>query len=216
MPATSAAIARPRRSQHERRAATRQALLDAMLACLLEDGYAGLTTRRVATRAGVSAATQRFYFPSRAAFVAAAVKQLAVELTGQQVKHPLRSAPAPERFRAWLDELWEICNGPAFHAVVELAASARTDPVARESFADAERALTRQIALSAADLFPDELPNPRFPPLVELATASMRGLAMFGPVSERNELDGRWGAVRDVLMRLHDDLIDGTAAAERA
>ncbi len=215
MPATSA-TARPRRSQQERRAATRQALLDAMLACLLEDGYAGLTTRRVATRAGVSAATQRFYFPSRAAFVAAAVKQLAIELLGQQGKHPLRSAPAPARFKAWLDELWEICNGPAFHVMVELAASARTDPVARESFADAERALTRQIALSAADLFPDELPNPRFRSLVELATASMRGLAVFGPVTERNELDRRWGAVRDVLIGLHHDLIGRTPVAERA
>jgi AcrR family transcriptional regulator len=52
--------AKGRRTQDERRAATSGALLDAALACLLDDGYAGLTTRRVAAPAGVSAATRRF------------------------------------------------------------------------------------------------------------------------------------------------------------
>src|SRR5882757_10122496 len=82
MPAV-ASPAKQRRTQDERRAATRKALLDASLASLLEDGFAGLTTRRVAGRAGVSAATLRVYFPTRAAFVAAAVEQLAAELLRQ-------------------------------------------------------------------------------------------------------------------------------------
>src|ERR1700750_3090032 len=105
---------KPPRTQEQRRAATRQALLDAALACMLEDGFAGLTTRRVAARADVSAATLRFYFPTRAAFVAAAVEQLAVELLRQHreriAQQPASAAPGVE---SWLDELWEICKGPA-------------------------------------------------------------------------------------------------------
>ena len=43
-----------RRTHAERRETTRLALLDAAVACLIEDGYAALTTRKVAERAGVS------------------------------------------------------------------------------------------------------------------------------------------------------------------
>lgn len=193
-----------RRTQPERRAATRQALLDAALACLLEDGYAGLTTRRVASRAGVSAATQRFYFPSRSAFVAAAVEQLAIELLRQQRELvPQRSIPAEDLFPTWLDKLWEICKGPAFHVMIELSCAARSDADARDSFATAERALTRQIALSASDLFPNQMANPRFRVLIDLAAASMRGLAMFLPIADRDNLDQRWRTVSSELTQLY-------------
>ncbi len=203
---TAAARERPRRTQEQRRAATRQALLDASLSCLIEDGYAGLTTRRVAARAGVSPATQRFYFPSRAAFVAAAVEQLAIELRRQVSGHPLRSAHPVERFRAWLDELWAICNGPTFHAMAELSAAARTDHDAREGFAAAERAVTRQIVLAAKELFPDDLPRLRFRVLLDVATTSMLGLAMFQTVAEQAELDRRWNAIRDQLIGMYREL----------
>ena len=50
----TAAKQRPaRRSQAERSATTRQALLDATIACLVQDGYANTTTARVSERAGV-------------------------------------------------------------------------------------------------------------------------------------------------------------------
>src|SRR3954454_15538325 len=145
MPAVTA-----RRTQEERRTATRQALLDASLECLIEDGFAGLTTRRVAARADVSAATLRFYFPTRASFVAAAVEQLAVELLRQH-REQVAERPAPDanRFESWLDELWEIGKGPAFNVMVELSSAARNDQDARDNFALAERALTKQIGLSA-------------------------------------------------------------------
>jgi AcrR family transcriptional regulator len=196
-----------RRSQAERRAATRRALLDAALACLLEDGYGALTTRRVASRAGVSAATLRFHFPTRSAFVAAAVEQLAVELLRQQHELlPQRAIPAEGLFAAWLDKLWEICNGPAFHVMIELSCAARTDENARDSFAVAEQALTRQIARSAADLFPAQMPDARFRVLIDLAAAAMRGLAMFLPIADRDNLDQRWQATRRELTQVYESL----------
>ena len=197
---------RPRRTQEERRNATRQALLDAALACLLEDGYAGLTTRRVAGRAGVSAATQRFYFPTRRAFVEGAVEQLVAELLDEQRGHiaALGRVDAGERLTAWLDTLWLMGSGPAFHVVIELCCAARTDEDARECFAIADRALTRQIAIYASELFADEMQSPRFRSLIDLATASIRGLVMFGPVTDRDQLVQRWHAIRDELARLHD------------
>src|ERR1700747_1260126 len=74
---------KPRRTQAERRAATRAALLDAALECLIEEGYANLTTRNVAERAGVSQGTQMHYFPTRAAFLAEAVRHVAFRLAAE-------------------------------------------------------------------------------------------------------------------------------------
>ena len=63
----------------------------------------------------------RFYFPTRAAFVAAAVEQLAIELPRQHREHVVKEpAGAASRVELWLDELWEICKGPAFNVMVEL------------------------------------------------------------------------------------------------
>lgn len=186
-----------RRTQAERRAGTRNALLEASLRCLVEEGYAGLTTRRVAERAGVSAATLRVYFPNRPAFVAAALGRLAVELREQVTDRSLTSEPPVERFRASLDSLWEICNGPIFSAFSELIVAARRDEVARDGLLAAEQAVTQQIVETAADLFPEDIANPRFRLLVDLATSSMRGLAMFGPVTPKAQIDRRWRAIRD-------------------
>ena len=66
-----------RRTQAERSATTREALLDATISCLVKDGYANTTTARVAERAGVSRGAHLHHFQTRAALVAAAVAHLA-------------------------------------------------------------------------------------------------------------------------------------------
>lgn len=199
-----------RRTQAERRTETRNALLEASLACLVEDGYAGLTTRRVAQRAGVSAATLRVYFPNRAAFVAAALGRFAIELRGQVTDRSLGSVPPVERFRASLDALWEICNGPIFSTFSELIVAARRDEDAREGLVAAERAVTREIAETAAGLFPEDIGNPRFRLLVDLAISSMRGLAMFGPVTPKAQIDRRWDAIRDEITESYRREVRGS------
>ena len=88
-----------RRSQAERSATTREALLDAAIACLIEEGYASTTTSRVAERAGVSRGAHLHHFQTRTALVGAAVEQLA---------------------RRWLGELRDaseaLPDGPGAHA----------------------------------------------------------------------------------------------------
>src|ERR1700722_18951619 len=68
------------RTRAEQRAITRRALLDATAECLVEDGYAGLTTRNVAERAGVAQSTFMHYFPTRDAFLIQAVEHVALRL----------------------------------------------------------------------------------------------------------------------------------------
>jgi AcrR family transcriptional regulator len=72
-----------RRSQAQRSSATREALLDATIACLVEDGYASTTTSRVAERAGVSRGAHLHHFQTRPALVAAAIEHLARRRTDE-------------------------------------------------------------------------------------------------------------------------------------
>ncbi len=96
MPATPSTPT-TRRSQAERSSATREALLDATIAWLVEDGYANTTTSRVAERAGVSRGAHLHHFQTRQALVAAAIEHLA----RRRSEELLRAAgAAPDRARA--------------------------------------------------------------------------------------------------------------------
>jgi AcrR family transcriptional regulator len=198
---------RSRRTQAERRATTRGALLDAALACLIEDGYAGLTTRKVAERAGVSQGTQMHYFPTRARFVAEAVRhvafKLAAELREQDTMHPRTDR---RRLELLLDQTWEIHKGPVFQAAMELWVAARTDPEIRVAMDEVARDVTRMIAAGASELFPELMARRRAGELLDMALATMRGQAMLRFTSDHADVERRWRRARGHLLELYEAL----------
>src|SRR3954463_7063067 len=72
LPFTVPGGARARRS-----ADSRALILEAAVACLVEDGYAGASTLAVQARAGVSRGRLLHHFPSRAELLVAAAQPLA-------------------------------------------------------------------------------------------------------------------------------------------
>ncbi len=67
---------KPRKSPSQRRSAdTVETIMEAAVRILRRDGYAGLTTRRVAEVAGVSVGSLYQYFPNRQAIVADLVRR---------------------------------------------------------------------------------------------------------------------------------------------
>jgi AcrR family transcriptional regulator len=201
------ASTRPRRTQAERRAATRAALLDAALACLIEEGYANLTTRNVAERAGVSQGTQMHYFPTRAKFVAEAVRHVAVKLTSEvREQEGLRARSERRRLEELLDHVWEIHTGPIFQAAMELWVVARTDPEIRSAMGEVERDVNRLIAQTGVELFPELMTKPRAGELLDMGLAVMRGLSLLRSTSNQAEMDRRWRRARANLMALYERL----------
>src|SRR3954449_6519607 len=130
-----------RRTQAERSAATVDALLDATIGCLVEDGYANTTTSRVAERAGVSRGAHLHHFQTRSALVAAAVKHLSWR-RGRELHDAVEDLPEGEgRVAAALDLLWATYSSPLFAAALDLWSHARTDPELRERLVAVDRAL---------------------------------------------------------------------------
>src|SRR5258708_24310069 len=95
-----------RRTQKERRDATRGALIDAALECLIEHGYAGTTTGRVCDRAGVSRGAYLHHFRTRAALVAAALDELARRLDEEFAEQLAALPHGDDRVERALDLLW--------------------------------------------------------------------------------------------------------------
>jgi AcrR family transcriptional regulator len=194
-----------RRTQAERRAASRAALLDAALAVLIEEGYANLTTRNVAERAGVSQGTQMHYFPTRARFLAEAVRHLAFKLAAEmREQEELRARSERRRLEELLDRVWEIHTGPVFQATTELWVAARTDPELRAEMDEVQRDVTRMVGRLAAELFPELMARPHAGEVLDLGMATMRGLAMLRFTSDAADVERRWRRARAYLLGLYE------------
>ncbi|MGP0103428.1 MAG: TetR/AcrR family transcriptional regulator [Solirubrobacteraceae bacterium] len=205
-PANAATPAAPaRRSQAERSSTTRQALLDATIASLVEDGYANTTTSRVAERAGVSRGAHLHHFQTRQALVAAAIERLSRLRTDELLEAADALPAGRERVAEGLDLLWSNYASPKFQAALDLWASARTDPELRAHLTHVERELDRQTLELARRLFPDSAGRPDFERLIEMSLATMRGLAMLDtlhPGDERNRK--QWAFCRARLVQMFE------------
>lgn len=201
----------PRRSQAERSEATREALLDATIECLCEDGYANTTTGRVAERAGLSRGAHLHHFQTREALVAAAVERLARRRSAEQLA-AVDALPeeGPERVGAGLDFFWSNYANPLFQAALDLWTAARTDPELRAALVKVERDLDRQTLELARRLFPDVAERPDFERLIEMAAATARGLSLLdtlNPDSDRNRK--QWEFCRARLVELFEEAAEG-------
>jgi len=143
-----------RRTQSERTAVMREALLDATVDCLVELGYANTTTREVARRAGVSRGAQTHHFPSKAELVAAAIEHV-FDRQARGFRDAFTALPEPQRTLDHAVELlWEIVSGPSYAAVLEVTVAGRTDPELGVVVQGMAAVLERTVVGLLAELFP--------------------------------------------------------------
>jgi AcrR family transcriptional regulator len=165
-----------RRTQAERTAATRSALLDATFDALVELGYRGATTTEVAHRAGVSPGALLHHFPTKADLLSAAVSDVFQRRQEEYRKAVARLGPAEDKIDASIDLLWSMYSGPTFTAWLELWVAARTDPDLAVAITAVDRQFMTDSKQQFADMFADD---PAVPPVgLHLAFAVMDGLAL--------------------------------------
>jgi len=162
------------RTQEQRSAATRAALLDATIDCLVDYGYAGTTTTRVAERAGISRGAQMHHFQRKAPLVVAALLRLAERRRRELLERAERELPEDPDPAAALDILWSTFSGPLFTAALELWIAARTDPELAEHLLPAEREIGRGARAVARQLCKGRDTDRA----LELAANAMRGIAL--------------------------------------
>jgi len=198
-------VATPR-TQAERSATTRQALLDATIRCLVEEGYANTTTARVAELAGVSRGAHLHHFQTRSALVAAAVEHLRVRRAEELMAAADALPSGPERVTQALDLLWRSYTSPLFQGALDLWSAGRTDAELRSHLVKIEREFDRQTMELARRLFPQAAERPDFEKLIELAASTIRGLTLLDTLHAGRERSRRqWPFCRARLAALLEE-----------
>ncbi len=179
-----------RRTQQERRAATRAALLDATVACLVERGWAGTSTAEVARMAGVSRGAEQHHYRSKHELVAAAVEHLLARQREAYERAFTGLPPAERTAPRAVDLLWELFRGPYVTALLELAVAGRTDPLVRPMCA----AIVDRIAALTIEtfdrIFPGAPGRERAPAVLRGLLALLTGLALTRGLDEEIDRSG--------------------------
>ena len=193
-----------RRTQAERRASTRAALVRATVECLVELGYARTTTQEVQSRAGVSRGALTHHFTTKADLMLAAVDHLYGEFS-ESVRKAAVELPAEPvaRIRLGVELIWERFHGPLFVAAMELWTAARTDPELRAALLPYERRLGQQLRQLTAEVFGWRAGTPSSEAAFLVLATSMRGQAMTYALQPDAPRDGphvqHWQAVVEAL-----------------
>jgi AcrR family transcriptional regulator len=197
------------RSRAEQREATRQALLDAAAQCLVAEGYAGLTTRRVAERAGVAQSTLMHHFPTREELLVDTVADLALRLSADALQQiDLAALREPEHRDRVLDQAWREFTSPEALAAAQLWSAAVAEPELNRMLRELEARLNSIILQTAQLMFPHETGDQRFPALIDAAVALIRGLVMEIPIWGREVVDARWQAIKPLLLEAAAQLLN--------
>lgn len=130
---TPAAPPPSRRTQAERRTATRAALLEAALETLVDVGVAGFTTTEVVRRAGTSQGALFKHFPSKADLWTATIGHLFAALRDDWEREVQAVRPEDRSAHLAVDLLWRQMHDVRIGAAFELYTVARTDEVLRAS-----------------------------------------------------------------------------------
>lgn len=214
----SMASTKPRRTQAERTAETRHALLDATLDALVEVGFKGTTTTEVARRAGMSVGALQGHFPTKNGLLTAAI-EFALSRRIEEFEILMAGLdPSADKLDEAIDLLWSMYSGPTFTASHELWVAARTDPdlapaviETDRQFADAcDRVYAELLALSDATAAPQSRIG------LQMAFALMNGLAMsrsiagYEPLAAKDILDAFKTVARPLVTDAADHRSEGT------
>lgn len=190
---------------------SRARILEAAVACLVEEGFSAATTLRIQARAGVSRGRLLHHFPSREALLVAAAGHIASERVREHADDVERTLPegltAAERAAWVVERMWESFREPYFWAAVEMWTAARTNDGIAEALLPGERRLGGVIREGVDRMWGPELAgHPRYPQLRELLLTSMRGVAMAYAFDRRDPAGdphlAQWADTARVLLEV--------------
>lgn len=122
--------AEPQRWQQRKAAATRNLILDAATDCLVDGGYARLTTVEVLKQANVSRGAMHHHFASRADLVTALIDHVLHRRLKRFLSDylsALRDSDPDHAIEVATEVHWQSLETPEFAAYLELVMAARTD-----------------------------------------------------------------------------------------
>ena len=169
----------PRRTQQQRRRETRERLLSATQAALVDRGYAGTTTTEVCRRAGVSQGALFKHFASKGELLAATAERLFANLIDAYRDSMPQLAGSDDRAAAAVELLWSVFEDARLLAAIELYGAARTDRELAARLAPVAERHGENLHQLARELFPEAAQRrPDFDALVSVVVQAIQGATL--------------------------------------
>ena len=167
---------RKRRTQAERTAETREALLDATIRLLHRKGYGGATTELIADEAGMTRGALNHHFKSRAHLMAEVIRTVY-----EREQHAYQEMAAQNgrgaQLADWPDMLWTVLSKPSGLAVLEILQASRSDAELAALVAPMQAAVER-MSLAAIDAQFGSADGAAMLPGIRLLVWAVRGLSI--------------------------------------
>jgi AcrR family transcriptional regulator len=190
-------------------AATRQRILEAATACLVELGYHATTTSAVAARAGLARGAMLYHFPTRLDLIAATLCYV-IERRITDYRAAMEGQPrTQDGLDQAIDLYWRQIREPYFIAFYELAFAARTDKALAAIVGPALAAYDQARFEEARRIFPgltDKL-GERFDLARDMTRFLMEGMAL-GFMT--HNADARTARLLDTLKKTLRRVGDGS------
>lgn len=119
--------ARIRKTQEERTADAKRALIDATIRVIHRLGYGGATTAVIAEEAGVSRGSILHHFGTRAVLMAEVIRDV-FEQERAEYARLREESQLGHKTSDWPAMLWQVFSRPSGLAVLEILQAARSDP----------------------------------------------------------------------------------------
>lgn len=166
-----------RRTQADRSATTRRALLDAATICLANLGYAATTVEFIAAKARVSRGAVQHHFGSRDDLLSAIVDDLGSQL----MEHYEISGEMTvvQRIDAAIDKDWTTLNSAQFRAAMQVWLSMRSNAQLFSQVSNEVAKIERHLDDYWSLLFADSgIPKKKIAVLRHVVFSTLRGLAI--------------------------------------
>lgn len=188
-----------REPRQERGRATRQALIEAAIACIDEQGWSGTTVGLIAERAGMSRGAAQHYFPTRAELVGAMMEHLSERQIGL-LRARVAALPAgSRRAETVVAMLLELYTGQTFRTALHMWVAAATDDGLRDIVVRLQAQVGREAHRTAVELLGADESVPGVRELVQATLDLARGLGLANLLADdaerRSQIAAQWASV---------------------
>ncbi|KUR79760.1 TetR/AcrR family transcriptional regulator [Novosphingobium sp. FSW06-99] len=193
---------RLRRSQAERRAETRDRVIQAAIASLFRNGYSATSISVVAADAGVSRGAMTHQFPAKTDLMLAVVRAV-FDDDGALYNDSIATLSPYDWLLALPETMWRVISRPSGIAVIEIMLASRSDP----DLAEKLRALQAQIDTQAHAWSAQRVrdagfePHPDAEAIHDLFVAAVRGMALNAVVMDNTQSVKRQLEILSGIMR---------------
>ena len=191
----------PSRTQAERRAVTRRALLDAAIDLLMNKGLGASSLAAVARHAGMTTGAVQHHFKTKAALMRAVISERLFDRSVLAEQTDLTDASLEERSAALVAQQWQFYGNPKYIAIWDIILGARADSDVREEILSWQQSGVSALETEISKLFSAENLNVQQVQSIQyFMNAHLRGLALLRTVENDDDIISQQLALLSSLL----------------